>query len=128
MSLSEYEIRKIIDSKIAELERRINAKIDSAISSAVNSAVSTALKDGAQNERQLALTNTAVRSIMERDYIPKIEAQLTVLSQNTADGDLLVNEYRKRVVGGPNAGPMLTRGNNTRADFRNTNFVFRESD
>lgn len=121
MSSQEQAIKRMIDARIAEMENRINARI----SDAINKLRSEIKHDNPQNNNQLAIAKDAVRSIMERDYVPKIQAAIEDLREKTQDGDTLITEYRKRVVGGE-AHKLLT--NTSSGDFRSRAFVFKEGD
>ncbi len=120
MSLSEQAIKRIIDARISDMELRINNRINDAVNK-----LKIELSGNTNQNNQLALTNTAVRTIMERDYVPKIQAAIDDLREKTQDGDSLITEYRKRVVGGE-AHKLLT--NTSGGDFKSRVFVFKEND
>lgn len=125
MSAQEQAIKRMIDARISEMESRINARISDAINKLKIDMRNEIKHDNPQNNNQLAVAKDAVRTIMERDYVPKIQAAIEDLREKTQDGDTLITEYRKRVVGGE-AHKLLT--NTSSGDFRSRAFVFKEGD
>jgi hypothetical protein len=127
--MSERQIKQWIEDSISGMEARIIAKISARIDSEIRKLKQEQINNPSQgNELALATKKAAELAtidVMEKKYMPKIQAFVDDIKERTLDGGDLINEYRKRVVGGEAHKALM---NTTAADFRRHAFVFKEDD
>jgi len=130
MSATEWQIKKWIEDSIAGMEARIIAKMNSRLDAEFRRLRQEQVTNPpVGNELALATKKTAelvAIDVMEKKYMPKIQAFVDDMRERTLDGDHLINEYRKRVVDGGD-GRKAIEGANA-STFRQRAFAFKDDD
>lgn len=129
MSASERQIKRWIEEIMLDMEARIIVKMNAKIETEIRKLKQDQIQNPGGNELALATKKTAelvAIDVMEKKYMPKIQAFVDDMRERTLDGDHLINEYRKRVVGGGDVHRAIEGASAT--TFRQRAFVFKEDD
>ena len=136
--LNEQQVLRLLDKKFEDFEGRINAKINASIGrlkidleKKINE--SSANPSNPKNDKQLAIVakrnaEIAVRDVIEREVMPQFKAFADDMREKTLDGDELVTQYRKRVVGGDAKKLITASASKSPSEFKKNVFVFSEDD
>lgn len=136
--LNEQHIQRLLDRKFEEFEGKINARINASIGrlkidleKKINESGGSATNP--KNDKQLAIVakrnaEIAVRDVIDKEIMPQFKAFADDMREKTLDGDELVTQYRKRVVGGDAKKQITASASKSPSDFKKNVFVFSEDD